>query len=373
MSSITGFESNNGQLYIRLSGGTGYTGGFGITFYRLALRYTLENEALYTAPIGIAPADTPDEPEESHELTFLANTDEEKTFLFDNKNTGIMSDDQGTFRFIDGMDTYIVYGIDVGSAFSKASVTLKIGQKYQKVEFSFDGTNWTEVLNTVNTNGPGEHTYDLSSITGFESNNGQLYIRLSGGTGYTGGFGITFYHLALQYTLENEALYTAPTGIAPADTPDEPEESHVLTFLANTDEEKTFLFDNKNTGIMSDDQGTFRFIDGMDTYIVYGINVGSAFSKGSVSLKIGQKYQKVEFSFDGTNWTEVLNTVNTSGPQKHTYDLSSIIGFESNNGQLYIRLSGGTGYTGGFGITVYSVELEYTLVDENSYDSPTGI
>ena len=213
----------------------------------------------------------------------------------------------------------------------------------------------------------------MASVAGFEGNDGKLYVRLTGGTGYTGGFGITFYQLTLQYTLENEELYTAPVGISPEEGSGEQEEGHILSILANTDEEKTFLYENKNTGIMSDDQGTFRFIDGTDTCIVYGIDTGSKLKTASVTLKIGQKYQKVEISFNGTDWTEVRNTVNSGGTKEHTYDLASVAGFEGNNGKLYVRLTGGTGYTGGFGITVYRVKMEYELVDNSKYCPATGI
>lgn len=361
------FTDNNGKIYLRFTDSDN-DGSMGADLFALSFKYSLIGENDRKEPIGIPNMDGVQQTD--YRLEFAAHTEKEKKYLVDSASTGKMSDDEGTFRSTDGIGSYFTYGIDLGGKITDASLRLKIGQKFQKVEVSFDGQNWETVLSKKNNNGVAERKFDLSKNKGYANNTGKVFVRLSPSEGYDGSFGITLYNLCLDYNLAPGATYKEPivaTGVETSKT------KHTLSFDTCTTTEEKFLIENNGTGEMSDDEGVFRFIDGKGSYFTYGIDVGSQMEVANVYVKAGQKYQKIEISFDGTSWQTVLNKENNTGVNKYTYDLSKVAGFSKNTGELYVKFSGGDGYKGEFGITAYEFSLNYDLAKEDLYIKPTAI
>ena len=361
LTGVEGFAGNTGRIYVRFSGGEGYEGSFGICVYSFQLDYQLEDDSLYQEPVGIEPA------VETHTLAFTPFTDAEGLYLYEQANTHDMADGETgeIFRFIDGMDSFFIYGMDAGSPLAGGELAIQAGNIYKRIQVSFDGMTWLEVLNHSEGVGVKTYRFDLSTLEGFADNTGKVFVRFSGGDGYEGGFGITVYGCSLTYTLADAGLYTDPVGI--------PLREHSYSFHVLTEEEQACLLEHKDTGDMEDSEGQFRFINSADAYLLYGLDTGSRMAGGKLSVKLGQQYRRVELSFDGNTWQEALNESVSNGVYTWECDLGTLAGFESNSGRVYVRLSGGDGYTGSFGIIVYGMDLRYTLVDDGRYAAPGGI
>ena len=348
---LSGFSGNTGKVYVRLSGGDGYTGAFGTCLYNFALSYQLANNSLYSAPTGVSIS--------SNTFSFLPNTADENVFLMEDVNSGIGSGSEGVHRFINGIGSYFTYGINLGGKLLDGVLTLRIGQWHRKIEISFDGVSWYEALND-DTEGLGVYywDYDLETVPGFSGNTGTLFLRLSGSAGYDGGFGTCFYGAAIDYSLESDTV-PAPAGII-----------QKLTIDPCSDEEKLYMIENigsKNWG-----DNSFRYLDGPGSTFTYGMNMGAALSSGALALNISGIYRKIEVSFSGSVWYTILDTNVDLGLHPFNYDLTAVPGFSGNDGKLFVRFSGGTGYTGGFGTCLYDFNLSYrTLGDVKT--NPVGL
>ena len=299
-----------------------------------------------------------------HTVSFLANSAEEAKYLYENNHTSVSQDTLGSYRFINRTGASFTYAIDTGSQLKQAELTVKAGQKYQKIEVSFNGVHWVKVLNCFHKGGAVDRVFNLEYLAGFQSNSGQVYVRLSGSENYAGSYGLTFYGLSLNYSLVNDAIYMSPV---PIDYQTPTETGSSISFKAFDDTEDKYLHSSKDTGQMTDSRGTFRFINSTDSYMLYGLDAGSKMEYALLNLTVGQKYRKIQLSFDEENWTTVLDTAEGGGPSQYRYDLRNIEGFADNAGCVYVRLSGGTGHSGCFGITFYELTLDYTLQNELPY------
>lgn len=289
----------------------------------------------------------------AYSMSFAADTAEENTFLYDEYLTGTMTDDEGALRFIDGVDAYMIYGIDVGSAIANANVTLKLGQQYQKVEFSFDRTNWVTALEVLN-DGPIARTIQLTSMNGFTGNDGRVYIRLSGGDNYAGAFGITFYSLSLSYDLVDTSKYAAPKGIPYS----EPVVNGVhFSFKPTTAEEATYLYQDQFSGTDSGRQ--VRWTDN-GSFFTYLFSLDSLITSARLSVII-ENEAKIEASFDGVSWVTVADAVaeNVNGSGNYYSNVTNVfdIPVSGNMGALYIRFSDAD-TTDGFGGCLYDFQLD---------------
>ena len=289
----------------------------------------------------------------AYSMSFAADTAEESTFLYDEYLTGIMTDEIGTYRFIDGVDAYMIYGIDAGSAISNANVSLKLGQQYQKVEFSFDSMNWVTALEDLNTD-PIERTFQLTSLNGFTENDGCVYIRLSGGDNYSGEFGITFYSLSLSYDLADTTKYTDPKGIPYS----EPISNGVrFSFKPTTAEEATYLYQESFSG--TDSSACKRWTDNQ-AYFTYKFSVDAEIVSARLSVVI-ENEGKIEASFDGSSWVTVADSVaeNANGSGNYYGNVTNVfdIPVSSNLGTIYIRFTDAD-TSDGFGGALYDFQLD---------------
>lgn len=289
----------------------------------------------------------------AYSISFAADTTEESTFLYDEYLTGTMADDEGALRFIDGVDAYMIYGIDAGSAISNANVTLKLGQQYQKVEFSFDGMNWVTALEVLN-DGPIARTFQLTSMNGFTGNDGRIYVRLSGGDNYSGAFGITFYSLSLSYDLVDTTKYADPKGISYS----EPVVNGVrFSFKPTTAEETTYLYQDQFSG--TDTGRQVRWTDN-GSYFTYLFSLDSLITSARLSVII-ENEAKIEASFDGASWVTVADAVaeNVNGSGNYYSNVTNVfdIPVSGNMGALYIRFSDAD-TTDGFGGCLYDFQLD---------------
>lgn len=196
--------------------------------------------------------------EHIHTISFLANSPEESIYLYEDNHTAVSQDSLGAYRYINGTGASFTYAIDAGSKLKQADLTIKAGQKYQKIEVSFNGVHWVKVLNCFHKGGAVNRVYNLESLAGFESNTGKVYVRLSGSENYGGSNGLTFYSLNLDYALINDAIYTPPVPVD-YETPDETDSP--ISFKAFDSTEGEFLYSSKDTSQMTDSAGTFRFIN----------------------------------------------------------------------------------------------------------------
>lgn len=299
-----------------------------------------------------------------HTVRFLANSAEEAKYLYENNHTSVSQDTLGSYRFINRTGASFTYAIDTGSQLKQAELTVKAGQKYQKIEVSFNGVHWVKVLNCFHKGGAVDRVYNLEYLAGFQSNSGQVYVRLSGSENFAGSNGLAFYSLTLNYALVNDAIYMPPI---PIDYQAPPETGSAIAFKAFDGAENKYLHSSKDTGQMTDSAGTFRFVNSTDSYMIYRLDAGSKMEYALLNLTVGQKYRMIQLSFDTDHWTTVLDTAEGGGPSQYRYDLRNIEGFADNAGCVYVRLSGGTGHSGSFGITFYELALDYTLQNELPY------
>ena len=107
--------------------------------------------------------------------------------------------------------------------------------------------------------------------------------------------------------------------------------------------------------------------------MLYGFDAGSQLTSGSLELDIFNWYKRIEVSFDGTTYHEVYQHEADGNRLTWKLNLSSVPRFTENTGKVWVRLSGSDSYTGGYGISLYSIAFKYRLMDDTLYEPPKGI
>ena len=364
ISAADGFAQNTGIVYLMFAGYPDNAAGFDITLYGVEFEYSLAGT--YEEYPAVTAADA---------VTISAGTlafdcvggAEEQAYILDVKDSYIWNDtDYRTFRNGDG---YVLYGFDFGGKLTSAQLKLHVGQLYRMVQISFDGRTWATVLNENPAASGGEYdfAYDLSEAEGFAANTGILYVRCSGIPGNTKGFDLCLYSLSVEYAQEGVTGAPFPPVVRAEPLP---AEDGVLFFDCNGSEAETkFVLEQKDSYIFGDNQ--FRtFNDGSDGYVLYGFDFGGKLSGFDLDMYINQQFVLIEVSFDGTTWHTIAengpDNPCTDGERHFTYDLSTVEGFSSNTGTVYLRCGAHPDNTGGYNLCILSLSVGYELENTES-------
>ena len=360
------FGDNNGVIYVRFRSTSTDNQGFGADVFSFGFYYTLEDESNPPELVGDPYAGM-------HEVSFDADTETEKKFLYDEFNTAIFeyTEEHAELnglknRYTTAKDGYFIYAFDVHGAMSDAVLQIFLTNR-TRVEVSFDGSSWVTLLNKETTGNNTNANFDLSATNGFAQNGGLLYVRFSNAVAED-GFGATMIDFRLIYELADESKYADPSPVEYVD----PFEGGTLAFDCIGGEEETkFIQEEKDTYIFGDDQ--FRTFNNGDGYVLYGFDFGGKLSAAELTIHVGQMYRMVQISFDGSTWVTVLeNNPAEGGEADVRLVISDAEGFGANTGVLYMRCSGIAGQAD-YNLCLYSMNFRYKLEsDPEEYPAVTA-